>query len=340
MRLATFFERKKKPLQIVKTLSKSLDILTKSCNEKHVQKANLVVVKSLGNMKSLLVNVRTSSKTVEPRPQDRQMLAEHAVNMNVFIVLITQMHKMPFESKKNIAFLFNFLFKHENVFQDYVIDNPSIIWTIVAGYRPENKKIAMVASKMLSEIVKHPKVAHLILTSNELWRFLDTYVLLEEFEAQSSAFDVLRTLLTVHPESQDFLTHNYDKFWCLQQVIDIGQLCCEETCSKEYGAVLVVREHHDLMLKYVSEKSNLKIWMNLLRDPSESIQLEAFHVFKIFAGNPIMPDDVKHTLKINGGKILKFLEQFQENKKVSDENFIDEKRLVIQCIKRLTDLVQ
>ena len=32
-------------------------------------------------------------------------------------------------------------------------------------YRPENKKIAMVASKMLSEIVKHPKVAHLILTS-------------------------------------------------------------------------------------------------------------------------------------------------------------------------------
>ena len=94
------------------------------------------------------------------------------------------------------------------------------------------------------------------------------------------------------------------------------------------------------MITGSSEKSNLKIWMNLLRDPSESIQLEAFHVFKIFAGNPIMPDDVKHTLKINGGKILKFLEQFQENKKVSDENFIDEKRLVIQCIKRLTDLVQ
>ncbi len=342
MRLATFFERKKKPLQIVKTLSKSLDILTKSCNEKHVQKANLVVVKSLGNMKSLLVNVRTSSKTVEPRPQDRQMLAEHAVNMNVFIVLITQMHKMPFESKKNIAFLFNFLFKHESVFQDYVIDNPSIIWTIVAGYRPENKKIAMVASKMLSEIVKHPKVAHLILTSNELWRFLDTYVLLEEFEAQSSAFDVLRTLLTVHPEkSVDFLTHNYDKFFgAYNKLLTSGNYVVRRHAAKSMGQVLVVREHHDLMLKYVSEKSNLKIWMNLLRDPSESIQLEAFHVFKIFAGNPIMPDDVKHTLKINGGKILKFLEQFQENKKVSDENFIDEKRLVIQCIKRLTDLVQ
>lgn len=341
MMLTSMFERKKKPSHVVKTLSKNLDILIKSSSEKQVKKSNVTVVKCLNSMKDLLIgikdrNKKSSKKRTEPRPQDRHMLAEHAVNMNVFIVLITQMHKMPFESKKNIAFLFNYLFKHESVFQEYVIDNPSIIWTIVAGYRPENKAIAMVSSKMLGECVKNAKLAHLILTSNELWRFLDTYVLLEEFEAQSSAFDVLKSLLTLHPaKSNEFFNQHYEKFFNeFNSLLSSSNYVVRRHASKSMGQVLFVKEHHDIMLRYISEKSNLKIWMNLLRDTSESIQVEAFHVFKIFVGNPNMPDDIKHTLKINGHKIIKFLEKFQENKKVCDENFIDEKRLVIECIKQ------
>ena len=114
---------------------------------------------------------------------------------------------------------------------------------------------------------------------------MDTYVLLEEFEAQSSAFDVLRTLLTVHPEkSVDFLTHNYDKFFgAYNKLLTSGNYVVRRHAAKSMGQVLVVREHHDLMLKYVSEKSNLKIWMNLLRDPSESIQLKPF-MFLRFCG--------------------------------------------------------
>ena len=115
MMLTSMFERKKKPSHVVKTLSKNLDILIKSSSEKQIKKSNVIVVKCLNSMKDLLIgikdrNKKSSKKRTEPRPQDRHMLAEHAVNMNVFIVLITQMHKMPFESKKNIAFLFNYLF--------------------------------------------------------------------------------------------------------------------------------------------------------------------------------------------------------------------------------------
>ena len=339
--LVSMFERKKKPLAVVKNLSKNLDVLNKSSNEKQIKKSNNIVIKCLNTMKDLLIgaqdhNKKSSKKRAEPRPQDRHMLAEHSVNMNVFIVLITQMHKMPFESKKTIAFLFNYLFKHECVFQEYVIGNPSIIWTIVAGYRPENKAIAMVSSKMLSECVKNAKLAHLILTSNELWRFLDTYVLLEEFEAQSSAFDILRSLLTLHPsKSNDFFNQHYDKFFnAFNNLLCSSSYVVRRHASKSMGQILFVKEHHDIMLRYISEKSNLKIWMNLLRDSSESIQLEAFHVFKLFVGNRNIPDDIKYTLKINGNKIVKYLENFQENKKVCDENFIDEKRLVMQCIQQ------
>ena len=92
-------------------------IHNKSSNEKQIKKSNIIVIKCLNTMKDLLVGVqdhnkKSSKKKAEPRPQDRHMLAEHAVNMNVFIVLITQMHKMPFESKKNLIhkmLLFNLL---------------------------------------------------------------------------------------------------------------------------------------------------------------------------------------------------------------------------------------
>ena len=49
--------------------------------------------------------------------------------------------------------------------------------------------------------------------------------------------------------------------------------------------------------RYIGEEEQLKAAMNLLRDPSASIQLEAFHVFKIFAANPKKDGKVLHVLQ-------------------------------------------
>ncbi len=34
-------------------------------------------------------------------------------------------------------------------------------------------------------------------------------------------------------------------------------------------------------MRYIHDKDNLKLLMNLLRDPSPNIRLEAFHLFKV-----------------------------------------------------------
>ena len=50
------------------------------------------------------------------------------------------------------------------------------------------------------------------------------------------------------------------------------------------GELLLDRTNVRIMMQYVSDVNNLVLMMNLLKDHSRSIQFEAFHVFKVGAG--------------------------------------------------------
>ena len=52
-------------------------------------------------------------------------------------------------------------------------------------------------------------------------------------------------------------------------------------CPQLLGELLLDRANGKVMMKYVSEPTNLMLMMILLKDNSRSIQFEAFHVFKV-----------------------------------------------------------
>ena len=64
------------------------------------------------------------------------------------------------------------------------------------------------------------------------------------------------------------------------------------------------------MIRYVSDEENLKRIMNALRDRSKHIQLEAFHVFKVFVANPKKTPAVESILRRNRSRLLTFLQGF------------------------------
>jgi calcium binding protein 39 len=66
--------------------------------------------------------------------------------------------------------------------------------------------------------------------------------------------------------------------------------------------------------------------MNLLRDPSRSIQYEAFHLFKVFVANPAKPPAVAEILAKNADRLMRFLSDFQTDRE--DEEFDGEKALL------------
>lgn len=108
---------------------------------------------------------------------------------------------------------------------------------------------------------------------------------------------------------------------------------------KLLGEILLDRSNFEIMMKYIgygdvvllhfhclplitdidmlidhSEKENLKMMMNLLRDTSANIQFEAFHVFKVFVANPKKPEAICQILINNRDKLIAYLRNFQNSK--------------------------
>ncbi|GAB2279388.1 hypothetical protein Dimus_014031 [Dionaea muscipula] len=81
------------------------------------------------------------------------------------------------------------------------------------------------------------------------------------------------------------------------------------------------------MVRYVSSKDNLRILMNLLRESSKSIQIEAFHVFKLFAANQNKPPEIVSILVANQSKLLRFFGNFKLDKGRVD--YLDARVLIV-----------
>ncbi len=101
------------------------------------------------------------------------------------------------------------------------------------------------------------------------------------------------------------------------------------------STILLTRTNYKVMMKYISNRNNLKTIMMLLRDSSAHITLEAFNVFKIFVANPNKPAEILRILADNKVKLVKYLTGLHQEKEANDEQFRDEKALVISTLEQL-----
>merc|ERR550514_235322 len=87
------------------------------------------------------------------------------------------------------------------------------------------------------------------------------------------------------------------------------------------------------MMKYITDRDNLKLIMTVLVDKSKQIQFEAFHVFKVFVCNPRKTYEVKLVLWNNKKKLIKLMGVFRKD--LEDQDFINEKQMVIEKLQEL-----
>lgn len=52
-------------------------------------------------------------------------------------------------------------------------------------------------------------------------------------------------------------------------------------CYQLLGEITLDRCNVSIMMRFISDAHNLRLVMTLLKDPSKTIQFEAFHVFKV-----------------------------------------------------------
>ncbi|CAK9296824.1 unnamed protein product [Gordionus sp. m RMFG-2023] len=326
-----FGKSHKSPLELVRNLKEALVILEKG--DKKVDKATEEISKTLASMKNMLYG----SGDQEPHAETVAQLAQEIYNSNLIYLLIKNLSKIDFESKKDVTQIVNNLLRRQIGMRyptvDQIYIKKEILFTLLKGY--ESQDIALNCGMMLRECLRHEPLTQLIIISPDFYNFF-AYVEVPTFDIASDAFATFKDLLTRHKFlASEFLENNYDKvFSQYQNLLTSENYVTRRQSLKLLGELILDRHNFNVMTRYISNPENLKLMMNLLKDKSRNIQFEAFHVFKVFVANPNKTRPVAEILIRNRDRLVEFLSKFQ-NDRTDDEQFNDEKAYLVKQIKEL-----
>uniref|UniRef100_A0A0K0FA48 Protein Mo25 (inferred by orthology to a D. melanogaster protein) n=2 Tax=Strongyloides TaxID=6247 RepID=A0A0K0FA48_STRVS len=333
MPLPLFGKSHKSPPEIVKSLKEALETINKGEKDKKMEKAIEEVSRSLQQVK----NVIYGQDGQEPNNEQVGQLAQEIYGASVIPLLIKHLNRFDFESKKDVALIFNNLLRRQigtrSPTVEYLSTRPEILRTLVKGY--ESPDIAISCGSMIRECIRHEHLAKIILYSDNFYDFFQ-YVEVSSFDIASDAFTTFKELITKHKTlAAEFLDTNYDKFFeHYQKLLESDNYVSRRQSLKLLGELLLDRHNFNVMTRYISNPENLKLMMIMLREKSRSIQFEAFHVFKVFVANPNRPRPILDILIRNREKLVEFLTNFHKDR-TEDEQFNDEKAYLIKQIQEM-----
>ncbi|KAF2203064.1 Mo25-like protein [Delitschia confertaspora ATCC 74209] len=299
----------------------------------------------------------------EVSPEQVFHLISLIVNDDLLFSLANNIHKLPFESRKDAQVIISTAFRYRapnaqsaepQVLQHVIAHRPEIITSLCRGY--DRRESAMPCGGVLREALKYDAVAALILyhepdkmldlanvdpsvpASGEgvFWRFFE-WIDRGAFEVSADAFNTFRDILTKHkPLVATFLQTNFDMFFAKYNTVLVQSesYVTKRQSIKLLGEILLDRANYSVMTAYVESGEHLKIIMKLLRDDRKMINYEGFHVFKVFVANPNKSVAVQRILISNKEKLLRFLPTFLEDR-TDDDQFTDEKAFLIRQIELL-----
>ncbi|CAF1736435.1 putative MO25-like protein At5g47540 [Brassica napus] len=220
---------------------------------------------------------------------------------------------------------------------DYLEANVDLMDVLIQGC--ENLDMALHYGAMFRECIRHQIVAKYVLESEHVKKFFD-YIQLANFDIAADAAATFKELLTRHKSTvADFLTNNEEWFFAdyNSKLLKSVNYVTRRQAIKLLGDILLDRSNSAVMTKYVSSMDYLMILMNLLIESSKSIQIEAFHVFKLFVANQNKPAEIVNILVTNRSKLLRLLADLRPDKE--DERFEADKSQVLREISSLEPLV-
>ncbi|XP_057473756.1 putative MO25-like protein At5g47540 [Actinidia eriantha] len=299
---------------------------------KHAEKM-AELKKFIWELKSILYGNNES----EPAAEACAQLTQEVFKENTFRLLIICLPKLDLEARKDatqvVANLQRQPVHSRLIASDYLEANLDLMDHLISGY--EDQAIGLHYGAMLRECIRHQSVARYILKSDHMAKFFD-YIQLPNFDVAADATATFKELLTRHKSTvAEFLSGNYKWFFAQfnSKLLESTNYVTRRQAIKLLGLILLDRSNSSVMVRYVRSKDNLRILMNLLRESSKNIQIDAFHVFKLFAANQNKPPEIVNILVANRSKLLRFFSGFHIDKE--DEQFEADKAQVVKEIAEL-----
>ena len=230
--------------------------------------------------------------------------------------------------------------------------------------------LALHCGSMLRSTLRHPSLYSQLLSDEHapqfVYPFLDTFVNQPNFEVASDALETFRLILvggggavvpsfqspslsmanpaelesTMESIASSFLERAYtpifdERFNPKLLSATHSNYIIRRVSLQLLSTLLLTRSNYNVMMRYISNRSNLITIMVLLRDASAHITFDAFNVFKVFVANPNKPPEVTRILADNKVKLAKYLSGLHRDREANDEQFRDEKALVISTLEDL-----
>ncbi|XP_077211145.1 putative MO25-like protein At5g47540 [Tasmannia lanceolata] len=330
-----FKSKPRTPAELVRLMRELLIYADLNSNSKEAKREEKMA--ELGKLIRELKCILYGNSESEPVSEACAQLTQEFFKQNTLRLLIICLPKLNLEARKDatqvVANLQRQQVHSRLISSDYLEENKDLMDHLISGY--EDMDIALHYGAMLRECIRHQTIARYVLESDHMKKFFG-FIQLPNFDIASDAAATFKELLTRHKSTvAEFLTKNYDWFFAEynSKLLESPNYITRRQAVKLLGDMLLDRSNSAVMVRYVSSKDNLRILMNLLRESSKNIQLEAFHVFKLFAANQNKPPEIVTILVANRSKLLRFFSDFKMDKE--DEQFEADKAQVIREIAAL-----
>lgn len=279
-------------------------------------------------------------------------LAEALMAEEIMPLMLTHIRAVDFETRKGISSIFNHLLRNDvrGFASSYMAAHTGLLYQMADGY--SSPDVALCCGGMLREAIRVPHLHAALLygpdggISGPLHSLFEEHVHNPNFEVSADAFETLTQVLTsnkplvfscLNPDGDEASLARYNELFAMyNRMLQSDNYVLKRQSLKLLSEFLLDRENFRIMMKYISDKNNLKIIMMMLRHKQPNIQFEAFHVFKVFVANPEKPADVAEILAANKGKLIAFLQAFQNDKDF--EQFTEEKAMLVDTLQRLPDM--
>ncbi|CAI0560003.1 unnamed protein product [Linum tenue] len=335
----SFFKpsRPKTPQEVVRAIKDSLNALdTKTVVDvKALEKASEEVEKNFVTLKYML----QGDGEVEPNMEQVSQLVIEICKEDVLTLMVHELLNLGWAARKDLVHCWSILLKHKvestHCCVEYIENHLELLDFLVVSY--DSKDIALNCGQMLRECIKFPTLAKYILDS-ACFELFFKFVELPNFDVASDAFSTFKDLLSKHDTIvAEYLTAHYSEFFDLyDKLLTSPNYVTRRQSVKLLSEFLFEPPNSSIMKRFILEVHYLKVMMTLLKDSSKTIQIYAFHIFKVFVANPNKPQEVKMILARNHEKLVELLIDLSVGKGSEDEQFEEEKEMIIKEIVRLS----
>ncbi|XP_042446052.1 putative MO25-like protein At5g47540 isoform X2 [Zingiber officinale] len=286
---------------------------------------------SIREVKIVLYGNRDSEPTAEGCAQ----VTQEFFRENTLRLLIVCLPKLSLEARNDatqiVANLQRQQVQSRLIASDYLEANKDLLDLLISGY--EDINMALHYGLMLRECIRHQSITRYVLEFDKMKKFFD-YIEIPNFDISSDAYLTFKELMTRHKSTvAEYLSKNFEWFFAEYntRLLSSSNYIIRRQSVKLLGDMLLDQSNTAIMVRYVSSKDNLMILMNLLRESSQNIQIEAFRVFKLFVVNQKKPPEIRTILITNQNKLLRLLQQIKLDKVRIGSGLVDQDLAIVCC---------